>query len=167
MGYEKDILPFLRMNSNPCINHGESRVYHQFRRNCISSKRSFVYHHCEKKCSLRLMIYTFGDEMHAYAWWYTIAFAMDKKSTGRNLSIFGGGEGNWTPVRKIFRECFSECSLSLIFPQSRPTNRPVFSVSFNSYNAQRSRRYTFTTKWRPNPEPWYSQAGRQLQLGSC
>jgi len=57
----------LRMNSNPCINHGESRVYHQFRRNCISSKRSFVYHHCEKKCSLRLMIYTFGDEMHACA----------------------------------------------------------------------------------------------------
>ena len=25
------------------------------------------------------MIYTFGDEIHAYAWWYTIAFAMDKK----------------------------------------------------------------------------------------
>ena len=57
----------LNMNSNSCINHGESRVYHQFRRNCISSKRSFVYHHCEKKCSLRLMIYTFGDEMHACA----------------------------------------------------------------------------------------------------
>jgi len=57
----------LRMNSDSYINHGESRVYHQFRRNCISSKRSFVYHHCEKKCSLRLMIYTFGDEMHACA----------------------------------------------------------------------------------------------------
>ena len=71
----------------------QRRVYHQSRRNCISSKRSFVYHHCEKKCSLRLMIYTFGDEMHAYACWYTTAFAMDKKSTGRNLSIFGGGEG--------------------------------------------------------------------------
>ena len=54
---------------------------------CISSKRSFVYHqgeslvyhHCERKYSLRLMIYTFGDEIHAKAWWYTIAFAMDKK----------------------------------------------------------------------------------------
>ena len=67
MGYEKDIFGSLRMNSNPQINHGESRVYHQFHRNCISSKRSFVYHHCEKKCSLRLMIYTFGDEMHACA----------------------------------------------------------------------------------------------------
>ena len=86
----------LRMNSNSYINHGESRVYHQFRRNCISSKRSFVYHHCEKKCSLRLMIYTFGDEVHACAWWYTIAFAMDKKSTGRNLSIFGRSDRTWT-----------------------------------------------------------------------
>ena len=66
-GTKKIFLSFLRMNSNSYINHGESRVYHQFLRNCISSKRSFVYHHCEKKCSLRLMIYTFGDEMHAIA----------------------------------------------------------------------------------------------------
>ncbi len=27
-------------------------------RNCISSKRSFVYHYCERVYSLRLMIYT-------------------------------------------------------------------------------------------------------------
>ena len=38
----------LRMNSNSRKNHGESRVYHQFRRNCISSKRSFVYHQADK-----------------------------------------------------------------------------------------------------------------------
>ena len=44
------------------------------------------------------MIYTFGDEMHACAWWYTIAFAMDKKSTGRNLSIFGADGGIRTHV---------------------------------------------------------------------
>ena len=69
----------LNMNSNSYTNHGESRVYHQFRRNCISSMRSIVYHHCERGYSLRLMIYTFGDEIHAKAWWYTIAFAMDKK----------------------------------------------------------------------------------------
>jgi len=39
---------------------------------CISSKRSFVYHqgeslvyhHCERTYSLRLMIYTFGDDIH-------------------------------------------------------------------------------------------------------
>ena len=42
---------------------------------CISSKRSFVYHqgeslvyhHCEREYSLRLMICTFGDEIHAKA----------------------------------------------------------------------------------------------------
>ena len=92
------------MTSDSHINHGESRVYHQFRRNCISSKRSFVYHHCEKKCSLRLMIYTFGDEMHACAWWYTIAFAMDKKSASffRNLPI-SGGEGETRTLAPVSR----------------------------------------------------------------
>jgi len=47
MGYKKDIFAFLRMNLNPCINHGESRVYHQLRKrlyiinakHCISSSR--------------------------------------------------------------------------------------------------------------------------------
>ena len=53
---------------------------------CISSKRSFVYHqgeslvyhHCERGCSLRLMIYSpcrdilgKADEIHAKAWWDT------------------------------------------------------------------------------------------------
>ena len=57
-----------------------SIVYHQFRRNCISSKRNALYIIIAKaKYSLRLMICTFGDEIHAKAWWYTIAFAMDKK----------------------------------------------------------------------------------------
>ena len=46
-------------------------VYHQ--------RLAVVYHHCERGYSLRLMICTFGDEIHAKAWWYTIAFAMDKK----------------------------------------------------------------------------------------
>ena len=50
---KKIFLPFLRMNSNSCINHGESRVYHQFRRNCISSKRSFVYHQAADRCTLK------------------------------------------------------------------------------------------------------------------
>ena len=49
------------------LNHAERRVYHQFRRNCISSMRSIVYHHCERGYSLRLMICTFGDEIHAKA----------------------------------------------------------------------------------------------------
>ena len=55
-------------------------------RNCISSKRSFVYHHCES------LWYTLKrddiqswrtDEIqqwqNCHCWWYTIAFAMDKK----------------------------------------------------------------------------------------
>ena len=38
--------------------------------------------------SPRLMIYTFGDEIHAKSWWYAIAFTMDKKSTSQSLSNF-------------------------------------------------------------------------------
>ena len=56
-----------------------SLVYHQFRKKlhitntkcCISSLR--------KRCNLRLMIYACGDDIHAKAWWYAIAFAMDKQ----------------------------------------------------------------------------------------
>ena len=47
-------------------NQGVSLVYHQFRRNCISSKRSFVYHQVAEE-------YIFGDDIHAKAWWYTPA----------------------------------------------------------------------------------------------
>ena len=44
------------------------RVYHQFRKELhIIKAERFVYHHCERKYSLRLMIYTFGDEIHAKA----------------------------------------------------------------------------------------------------
>ena len=39
-------------------NHAVGRVYHQFRRNCISSTQSVVYHQCESGYSLRLMRYT-------------------------------------------------------------------------------------------------------------
>ena len=60
----------LRMNSNSYINHGESRVYHQFRRNCISSKRSFVYHQAADKCTLK------RDEIQPQrGWWYAPRFA--------------------------------------------------------------------------------------------
>jgi len=43
----------LRMNLNSCINHGESRVYHQFRRNCISPTRSVEYHQAADRCTLK------------------------------------------------------------------------------------------------------------------
>ena len=54
-------------------------VYGINAKHCISSRCNLVYHHCERGCSLRLMIYTFGDEIHAKAWWHAIAFALDKK----------------------------------------------------------------------------------------
>ena len=54
-----------------------------------------VYHHCERVYSLRLMRYSpcrdilgKADEMHAKAWWYTIAFAMDKKAPYRREAFF-------------------------------------------------------------------------------
>ena len=83
---KKDILGSFRMDLNSrtksrpeaSISSKRSFVYHQ--------GESLVYHHCERGCSLRLMIYSLwrdmlvkADEMHAKAWWYAIAFAMDKK----------------------------------------------------------------------------------------
>ena len=67
------------------INQGVSLVYHQFREKlhiistkcCISSLR--------KRYKLRLMIYACGDDIHAKAWWYAIAFAMDKQK--RNFCL--------------------------------------------------------------------------------
>ena len=41
---------------------------------------------------------------------------MDKKSTGRNLSIFGGAGESRTRVRKPLDTTFSGCRLSIIFP---------------------------------------------------
>ena len=34
------------------------------------------------------MIYAYGDDIHANAWWYAIAFAMDKKISFLNNEIF-------------------------------------------------------------------------------
>ena len=72
----------------------QSRVYHQFCRNWISSTViSVVYHHCESW-------YTFGDEIQQRNavvddiqpddWWYAIAFAMDKKISFLRTRFFGG-----------------------------------------------------------------------------
>ena len=66
-GYEKDIFAFFNKVSNsneksrwePCISSMRSIVYHQ--------RLAVVYHHCESEYSLRLMICTFGDEIHAKA----------------------------------------------------------------------------------------------------
>ena len=57
----------LRMNSDSYINHGEA-VYIIKTKFCISSIPQELYIIIAKaQYSLRLMIYTFGDEMHACA----------------------------------------------------------------------------------------------------
>ena len=73
----------LLITAEPCISLMRSIVYNQ--------RLAVVYHHCERGYSLRLMIYTFGDEIHAKAWWYTIAFAMDKKFDKSKLVDFWCG----------------------------------------------------------------------------
>ena len=47
----------------------------------ISSTQSVVYHHCERRYSLRLMIYTYGDDMPLLSQWI-------KNSTSFGLSNF-------------------------------------------------------------------------------
>lgn len=42
-----NITLFIHYTTNTIQNRGESLVYHQFRRNCISPTQSVVYHHCE------------------------------------------------------------------------------------------------------------------------
>ena len=68
---------------------------------CISSKRSFVYHqgeslvyhHCERRYSLRLMIYTFGDDIPLLSQWI-------KKFDRSKLVEFFGEEGEILSLRK-------------------------------------------------------------------
>ena len=65
MGYKKIFSAVLRMNSNSFINHGEA-VYIIKTKFCISSIPQELYIIIAKaQYSLRLMIYTFGDEIHA------------------------------------------------------------------------------------------------------
>ena len=61
---EKRYFTFLSMDLNQITPKG---VHIINAKHCISSRRSLVYHHCERGYSLRLMIYTFGDEIHAKA----------------------------------------------------------------------------------------------------
>ena len=81
MDYEKDIFSRLAYDFEPSHKSRQSRVYHQDEvLHIIIAKAEY---------SLRLMRYTLRVMIYALRRWYTIAFAMDKKSTGRNLSIFG------------------------------------------------------------------------------
>ena len=66
MGYKKDIICSFAYEFELSQKSRRSRVYHQDGVLHIINSVGIVYHHCERECSLRLMIYTFGDEIHAY-----------------------------------------------------------------------------------------------------
>ena len=66
MGYEKDISGIIEYEFELSQKSRRSRVYHQDGVLHIINSVGIVYHHCERERSLRLMIYTFGDEIHAY-----------------------------------------------------------------------------------------------------
>ena len=67
------------------INQREALYIINSVRNCISSKRSFVYHHCESFFDTHLKVWWDTRAVlpplmiYALRRWYTIALAMDKK----------------------------------------------------------------------------------------
>ena len=82
--------------------NGEAIVYHQFRRNCISSatccgissrasvyiiRRKAVYHQAAENAP-SVMIYAKGDDIHACAWWYAKPAAWIKKFRERSSRNF-------------------------------------------------------------------------------
>ena len=71
---------FVYNHGLPCISSISQKLYITKTKFCISSLR--------KLCNLRLMIYALGDDIHTKVWWYTIAFAMDKKISFRRTRIF-------------------------------------------------------------------------------
>ena len=48
-------------------NHGKAAYIIDAKHRISSRCEHLVYHHCERGYSLRLMIYTFGEEIHAIA----------------------------------------------------------------------------------------------------
>ena len=97
-----------------------SRVYHQFRRNCISPKGRFVYHHWESNATWRLMIYAYGNDIHAKAWWYTIAFAMDKKEHRVSDALFWS---EWRDLWALPTVCYA--NTRLCSPSAREFKSPL------------------------------------------
>ena len=49
------------------LHHGEAVNIIKAQALYIINSKGIAYHHCESEYSLRLMICTFGDEMHANA----------------------------------------------------------------------------------------------------
>ena len=56
-----------------------SIVYHQFRKELHIIKTQFCISSSRQLYTLRVMIYAYGDDIHAKAWWYTKPVGLDKK----------------------------------------------------------------------------------------
>ena len=110
-------------------NHAKGVYIINSARNCISSKRNALYIIIAKaKYSLQLMICTFGDEIHAKAWWYTIAFAMDKKRPSLSTWSFLAPPVGLEPTTlRLTAACSTdwakeECRHRPIFPDRRQSS---------------------------------------------
>ena len=72
---------------------------------CISSiSQEIVYHPLEewhiiiaKAIQPTVDDIRYGDDIHVKTWWYTIAFAMDKKVVSHRYDFFGGPTGTLNP----------------------------------------------------------------------
>ena len=113
--------------------NGRAIAYHQNRVLHIIKFAEFVYHHCERRCNLRLMIYAYGDDIHTKVWWYTIAFAMDKKTTSSRLSFFGRNDRVLLVCGQGFSRLWQSTGLS--FTTASPSN-PVKQKILNRVKTQ-------------------------------
>ena len=94
-----------------------SIVYHKFRKelhiingatDCISSLRMLFMHATRDD----IQPHGWWDTSGSAAWWYTIAFAMDKNKTVRRLSYFGTLKGIRTPDPLLRRQMLYPTELS-------------------------------------------------------
>ena len=77
---------------------------------CISSLRKYYtdcvwwYTPLAMIYRLRLMIYAFGDDIHTKVWWYTIAFAMDKKRQSSDCLFWSWKRDSNTRPMVVFKD---------------------------------------------------------------
>ena len=102
----------------PLIHHAERRVYHQFRRNCISSTRSVVYHQAAGRCTLArdeiqpkgLMICTALRAAMSYQ-----ACGLDKKIPSPQTWNFLAPPNNFEPLNYTFTYIMGLLNGSVLF----------------------------------------------------
>ena len=91
--------------------------------------------------------------------------------------MFGGGEGNRTPVRKPLDATFSGCRVSFMIPDSGAGTQASLCGSSLMHDRYKSdSRFTFAADFMPDGEPQHSHRGqgglkprqlRQLRVQCC